>query len=354
MKKKKISTAKKIAAVVLVFSSTAAIVFGTLALRELLDRKRGADFYESVGSEKVMAVPTEPTQAIQPTEQTIPEVTLPSIVPEPIVSQTEPFETGETMQMPAETEPETHPEPTQDDAHPETAPTELSVDGRPEELLSEPDVSVVAAEIPEETYPLWDVWCGYNRHFTTGTEPSVLDFEAMREKFPDCVGWIEIPALKLDVPIVKGEDNSYYLTHLPNRRESANGSLMMDISCRADFHSDITTIHGHYLQDGTMFGNLKRYQEERFYQENPAFKLYTPDGDYTVEVFATNTLDGMEFGYPTELNTEEEFNDFIAAAREACPYETDAEVQWGDRILLLSTCSYKFQFARLVVFGVLR
>ena len=77
----------------------------------------------------------------------------------------------------------------------------------------------------------------------------------------------------------------------------------------------------------------------------------TPDGDHDVAVFAAYTVNGYTFTYPTNFDTEEDFNKFIHRAITSTPYDTGIEVTFEDRLLMLSTCVYTFDGARFIVLG---
>ncbi|MBQ3952504.1 MAG: class B sortase, partial [Oscillospiraceae bacterium] len=51
----------------------------------------------------------------------------------------------------------------------------------------------------------------------------------------------------------------------------------------------------------------------------------------------------------TDLSTEAKFNEFMKNVRRAAIYDTGVDVQFGDRLLTLSTCSYYTNEGRFVV-----
>ena len=87
------------------------------------------------------------------------------------------------------------------------------------------------------------------------------------------------------------------------------------------------------------------------YRAHPVLRLYTPGGDHEVAIFAAFTVSGSGFGYPTGFAAEGEFEDFVRACRDQSAFRTEVEVQWGDRLLVLSTCAYNFTGARFIVVG---
>ena len=180
---------------------------------------------------------------------------------------------------------------------------------------------------------------------------SEIDFQTIWQTCPDVVGWLRIDDSGVDYPIVLGEDNDFYLHHLPDGTENAAGSIMMDEANSGLFQETVNIIHGHHMRNGSMFGNLDDYGDEEYYRAHSVLRLYTPAGDYDVAVFAAYTVNGYTFGYPTSFDDEAAFDQFIRKAISATPYETGVDVAYGDRILMLSTCAYSYNGARYVVMG---
>lgn len=93
-----------------------------------------------------------------------------------------------------------------------------------------------------------------------------VDFDGLKAQNPDVAAWIQIPALEVSYPVVKGTDNEYYLHHMFDGQEHKNGSIFIDYHNQADFTDHNTIIYGHNMKNGSMFGTLSRYQEESLYR----------------------------------------------------------------------------------------
>lgn len=180
---------------------------------------------------------------------------------------------------------------------------------------------------------------------------SEIDFQTIWQTCPDVVGWLRIENSEIDYPILLGEDNDFYLSHLPDGTANNSGSIILDAANTGLFQESVNILHGHHMRNGSMFGNLDDYKDEDYYLTHSVISLYTPAGDYQVAIFAAYTVNGYTFGYPTSFEDQVEFDHFIRKAVSATPYETGVEVKYGDRILLLSTCAYSYSGARYVVMG---
>lgn len=178
-----------------------------------------------------------------------------------------------------------------------------------------------------------------------------IDFDSIRKTCPDVVGWIRLEDSAIDYPIVHGANNDFYLHHLPDRTPNQAGSIMMDAANSGLFRDEVNILHGHNMKSGAMFGGLDDYRQEAYYQAHKVMSLQTPMGNYDVLVFAAFTVNGYTFDYNTSFADALDFERFVERARAATPYETGVFPQYGDQILLLSTCAYTYAGARFVVMG---
>ena len=166
-----------------------------------------------------------------------------------------------------------------------------------------------------------------------------IDFAALQEINPDVVGWIDMPGLKISYPVVQAEDNQYYLNKTFRKETNLAGSIYMDFRNQADMSDRNTIIHGHNMKNRSMFGNLKEYGEEGVAEANTEFYFYTPEKVYRCEVISYRTVSAVMEEYPTGFATEEEFKEFVRKAVRNSWYDFPTEVEDGDRIITLSTCT---------------
>lgn len=176
----------------------------------------------------------------------------------------------------------------------------------------------------------------------------------MKEQNPELVGWITIPNIAIDYPVMQAkEDNDYYLTHDFHGNKDSHGTPFLDMNCKLG-ESENLIIYGHHMKDGTMFQNLKLYEDASFCEENPAIYFDTPDNSSTYEVRFVMILSGREtedFPYHscTRLNSEEAYEEFIAKCRQYSIWCSEDIPDFRDELLTLSTCEYSKQNGRLIL-----
>ena len=92
--------------------------------------------------------------------------------------------------------------------------------------------------------------------------PIKIDFEALKKRNPDVVGWIYSEPLSLNYVIVRGKDNSEYLHRSVDRTYLYSGTLFIDSLNSADFSDLNTVIYGHNMQNGTMFHQIVKFKKQ--------------------------------------------------------------------------------------------
>lgn len=104
-----------------------------------------------------------------------------------------------------------------------------------------------------------------------------VDFASLQAINPDIVAWLRIPGV-LEYPVVRGEDNSYYLNHTVQKTYNIAGSIFLDYRNERDFSDSKNIIYGHNMKDGSMFHVLRNYQDIDFFQKHTDMEIYLPDG----------------------------------------------------------------------------
>ena len=99
------------------------------------------------------------------------------------------------------------------------------------------------------------------------TNESHIDFAALQEKYPNVVAWIKMDDVDVSYPIVQGSDNEYYLHCDPSGQQNVDGSIFLDYRNKYDFSDEYSVIYGHNMVGGKMFGDIKKYYDQKFFEE---------------------------------------------------------------------------------------
>lgn len=184
--------------------------------------------------------------------------------------------------------------------------------------------------------------------------PYRVDFEALARINPDVAAWLICEGTALSCPVVRGEDNEYYLSRLFDGSSNAAGCPFLDSRCEADLSSKNSVVYGHNMKDGSMFAALEGYKEQDFFEAHPYLLLLTPGGDYEARVFSACVVPTDAAAWQLDFPGEDGFAAWLGEVCAASCIDTGLVPGADERVLTLSTCSYEFADARLVVHCVLR
>lgn len=165
-----------------------------------------------------------------------------------------------------------------------------------------------------------------------------IDFDELVKINGDLTGWIYIPALDIEYPVVKGTDNIYYLTHTFEKKENKAGAIFMDFGANAQMTDYNTFIYGHNMKNGSMFGRLKKFiRDEELCDSRPYLYYFTREKTYQYLIISYYvTVDGSSSYFLPA--TQEEYEDYLDLILANSVYKCKKEIPYGAPILSLSTC----------------
>lgn len=169
-------------------------------------------------------------------------------------------------------------------------------------------------------------------------------YRELYEKNSDMVGWLRIDGTDIDYPVMQTPgENEYYLRRGFDKVYATSGSLFLDERC--SLGPDTTAnwlIYGHNMSDGSMLGQLDRYEDPKFYAEHPTFTFdtLTTPGTWQVAAVIRTTLGADEWPYYTffDADSRADWQRRVDAILDLALYDTGVEPEYGDQLLTLSTC----------------
>ncbi len=166
----------------------------------------------------------------------------------------------------------------------------------------------------------------------------------------DTVGWIRIGGTIIDYPIVRTDNNDYYVDHDFYRNHDSAGWVFMDFRCgiESNYFTDNTLLYGHNMASGVMFADLKDYERyEGFYEQNPIVEISSLTEDYRYKIFAfmpCNGAHGSDFEFwnyiffSREKEPEWTLREYLSKIDEKSLITTNVDIREGDKFIALSTC----------------
>ena len=211
--------------------------------------------------------------------------------------------------------------------------SELSVQ---EEIEEEDILTTLGIEIPEKT----------------------LDFEKLQEENEHIYAWIYIPGTKVDYPILQHPtEESYYLDRNLDGSRGYPGCIYTDYLNEKDFSDNNTVIYGHNMKDGTMFGELHKFEDKAFFEENKYAYIYTPEKIYVYEIFAAYEFSDLHLLYGYDMDNPEIFEIYLDSVFNTrgmnAHIRSTSTVTKEDKIITLSTCIGNKPKNRYLIQGVL-
>ena len=171
----------------------------------------------------------------------------------------------------------------------------------------------------------------------------------VKKKYKNMNGWITVKNTKIDYPTMKPPKNNknFYLDHDPDGNYNPAGSIFTDPYSNMELSSNII-IYGHHMPDGSMFGNLGKFEKQKYANKHntATFRKWYSDGSTTkgtYKVYAALKCSAREehnyLNY-ADIQDETKFNDYIKYLKKNNLIKTKIKPQYGDELITLSTCSY--------------
>lgn len=183
--------------------------------------------------------------------------------------------------------------------------------------------------------------------------PFKYDHDALLAINPEGVGYFYLPSVNARYPIVQSTDNDFYLTHTFDKTYNKNGCLFVDYRINDGLESSNVIIYGHNMNNGSMFGQLKKYKSYTFWQTegNDVFYLYTKDKIREYKIFSAYVSEPVSDTYTFNFSSMKLLRDYAQARKTESLYDTAVDVSDATQIVTLSTCTDNGQ-NRFIVHGL--
>lgn len=114
-----------------------------------------------------------------------------------------------------------------------------------------------------------------------------LSLDAAIAQNPEVVAWLKMNGAGIDYGVAKDPDgNSKYVNTALDGSYSLAGAIFLDYRNASDFSDFNSVVYGHNMENGKMFGNLKKYADSSFFEKNTTGILELPGKRYSIETVA--------------------------------------------------------------------
>ncbi len=223
--------------------------------------------------------------------------------------------------------------------------------------LPEPNAKPSETAIGLFPVPVFSKYEKFEKEVEEMEEPVMLNkYAGLYEKNNDIVGWLSIEGTKIDYPVMRSEDDEFYLRRDFFGKSDRHGCLYVRNRADVDTSGTNFIIYGHNMKDGTMFRDLLLYEKESFFKKHPLVLFDTLYEERVYEIVAVffsqvyySNEDVFKYYQFYEAKTQEEFDYFYENIKALSLYDTGVTAEFGDTFLTLSTCAYHVQDGRFAV-----
>lgn len=184
--------------------------------------------------------------------------------------------------------------------------------------------------------------------------PLNVDFNYLKERNPDVRAWVKVTGTLINNVVMADTDGSqYYIDHNMDKQSSVSGEIFASHLNNLDGSDDNVVLFGHNMKSGYYFAYVNHYvpngwskEPLAFYKTHPTIMFQRDGGECEVyKVFAgivvnTDSQYGEVFDYTsrTQFYSADDFNNYILEVMDRSWFYTDVDLQYGDKLLTLSTC----------------
>ena len=220
----------------------------------------------------------------------------------------------------------------------------------PENDASDPSGVTSGAEEPSgsgSSSPVSDLDPSAQLSLDAETMQAYRDAEAENA---DVKAWLTIPGSNVSDPVLQAHDNSFYLDKGLNKSYYDWGSIFAHFRnnlTAADKLSRNTVLFGHNKNDGLLFGELMEFSDEQYAASHRIVTLTVGDTTTYWVIFSVMDceVNNDVFYYINANPSNDELTDIVLQAMDRSFWDFDLEVDFTDRLLTLSTCTYKYTYA---------
>lgn len=170
-------------------------------------------------------------------------------------------------------------------------------------------------------------------------ELATVELDKVKEQNKDVVGWIYFENEDISYPILfSGDDEKYLRTTLDGSYATA-GSIFLEGQNSTDFSDSHTIIYGHNMKNLSMFGKLKYYKDDGYYEDHSYFQIITEGIKYRYQIFAYSDVEADSNVFSVPFAENQSFETFLDQLYKDSYKNTGVKATSADKVVTLSTCS---------------
>lgn len=167
-----------------------------------------------------------------------------------------------------------------------------------------------------------------------------VSMQELRKTNENVVSWLTVDGTNINYPVVKGNDNDYYLNHDINGDLKFSGWVFMDYRNASDLGDSNNIFYGHNLANKTAFGSLENvFKDDWFKNSNHYIVILNDYGKSVYEIFSAYTIEPELYYLQINFNNQDDFYEFAKTLKNRSVHDFGVDVKKNDKIITLSTCT---------------
>lgn len=175
-------------------------------------------------------------------------------------------------------------------------------------------------------------------------------YTKLKEANPDYVGWIYMPGMHIDHPVVMAPNNSYYLNHGFYKSYNKYGTIFVDYRDTDVYDEPHLVIYGHHMVNKSMFSYLDTLRDKTYYTNNSTFEIYTETGVRKYKIFAVETVNAdttaLTLPYTGDVQS------LIKTYTKNALYKTGVDTSKATQVVTLVTCTVVARNYRIFIHAI--
>lgn len=122
-------------------------------------------------------------------------------------------------------------------------------------------------------------------------EPTFEEIQAVNS---DTNAWVTLMDTHIDYPVVQGKDDVEYANKDIYGKSSLTGSIYLAKDNDNEFIDSFNMIYGHHMDNGAMFGDIEKYEDDSYFYSHQDGILMTTRGAYDIKIMGMLSADAYD------------------------------------------------------------
>jgi len=179
-----------------------------------------------------------------------------------------------------------------------------------------------------------------------------IDWDGLLARNNNVVGWIYVPGTNINLPVMHTNNNQRYLNTDVDGNQSRSGSIFVQANNNPNFNELNTILHGHNMQNNTMFSAVHRIATREITDVNYIY-IYLPNN--VKKIYQIVSINRIYTDNALYQNPPISVEGYFELMQKGKVYSSSFNRAEARKFITLSTCGSTSlnSASRSVIYGVL-